>query len=95
MGIQDSRDQNQVAKSRHLSMISGLGVITPLLRRDARAFIYIYARLCLPLTTIQTRAYCADLQNQTRQLSRLINGDIIYTTAALTQQGDHALAMCK
>ena len=23
MGIQDSRDQNQVAKSRHLSMISG------------------------------------------------------------------------
>ena len=23
MGIQDSRDQNQVSKSRHLSMISG------------------------------------------------------------------------
>ena len=56
---------------------------------------YIYARVCLLLTTIQTSAYCAELQNQTRQLSRLINGDIIYTTAALTQQGDHALAMCK
>ena len=56
---------------------------------------YIYARVCLPLTTIQTSAYCAELQNQTRQLSQLINGDVIYTTAALTQQGDHALAMYK
>ena len=41
MGIQDSRDQNQVAKSRHLSMISGLGVITPLLRARCTS-IHIY-----------------------------------------------------